>query len=187
MKKGWTTTKLTAVASLGVLMTVLQLLGGGIQAATGMIGLGGILNVLVTPSLIIICLLVVDQFGAAMVMFLVNSILILPLPLTGTPGFLLKVPILIVAGAIADVLYLLLRKNKKIASLVTGGLLYLYLGFAIVEVGRLFGMPGIEETARLLYSPLVLVAVLLAALSGLLGWFIYSRIENTAVVKRIQR
>lgn len=186
MKKGWTTTKLMAAGSLAVLTIILQLLGSSLTVVTGIPLASAAINILVAPAVMIICLLVIDQSGAATIMYIVVGILSLPLPLGGIPGFLPKVPIAIVEGVIADVLYSLLRQNKRIVSLVIGSMTMLYAGVVTVELGRLFDVPGIEQTANLLYSPLVVPITLMAALGGFLGWLIYSRIKNTAVIKRIQ-
>ena len=181
----WNVTKLIAAGSLGVLMLVLNLLGVGIPAVTG-IPMSSVINGLVGPALVMISLFVIDQFGALTIVEFVYSIMALPFPLTGTPGFLPKVPIAIVGGLIGDALYVLLRGNKRIASIVIGGVNILYFTVAVTEVGRRLGIPGIERTAELLYSPLVIVAVLIGAIGGYLGWLVYSRIKDTAVVVRIQ-
>ncbi len=188
MKTNWNTTKLITAGSLGVLYFILSLFGAGIQAVTGFVGAGGIINSFLTPIMAMICLFVIDQFGAAIVMFTVLGILELPFPLTGTPGFLPKVFILVGAGIVVDIMYFFLRGDKKTASLIIGGVLTLYLAFTIVGVGRLFKLPGIEWTGKMLYSPPILFsAVIIGALSGYLGYIIYGKIKNSAVVKRIQK
>ena len=186
MKRVWTTTKLVAAVSLAALTLILSLLGAGIVAVTAIPLMGGLINVFVATIMIMLCLFVIDQFGAVTIRNIVLGILQLPFPLNGTPGFLPKVPILILQGVIIDVLYLLLKRNELIASVVIGGLSQLYIGVAVVEVGRLFGMPGIEQTSKLLYSPLVIAVVLLGAIGGYLGYLIYEKIKDTAVVRRIQ-
>jgi len=188
MKKGWTTTKLASIGGLAVLDVALKLVGAGFQAATGLVGLGGITNGFLTPAMVMFCLLTINQFGAATIMLTLHGILVLPLPISGTPGFLGKVPIQFVGGLLADILYLFLRKNKKRASLIIGGVLMLYLGFAIVQAGQFFKIPGIEWTAKMFYTPPVLaLAVIVGAIGGYLGFYIYEKIKNTSVVKRIQQ
>jgi len=189
MKKGWTTTKLIAVASLGVLSMILKLTGAGLAAALGNLPMvSGITNVFFSEIMVIICLLVVDTFGAATTMRLIIGVLSLPLPLLGTPGFLPKIPIAIVAGLIADGLYQLLKRNKVVAALVIGGIAEVYYGFAILGLGHLFGMPGIEQTGELfLRAPAIAGTFVMGAIGGYTGWLIYCKIKNTAVVKRIQR
>ena len=112
MKKGWPTTKLMAAGSLGALALVLELLGSGISAVTGIPMLGGVINAIVVSAMMIICLFVVDQLGAVTLMSTVRGVLTLPFHIAGLPGFLPKVPIAIIAGVIVDLLYLPLKRNK---------------------------------------------------------------------------
>jgi hypothetical protein len=186
-KKKWTTTKLITTGSLGVLYLILALLGAGIVAVTGIPLTGGVINVLITPIMTMICLLVVRQLGSATTMLTVYAVLAIPFPLAGTPGFLGKVPIFLLGGIIIDLLYLFLKRNKKVGSLVIGGLGELYFGMAVIEVGQLFNVPGVDKSADLFYSPTGIgFASVLGAVGGYLGYLIYQKIKNTAVVKRIQ-
>ena len=66
----WNTTKLIAAASLGALLGILCMLGAGINAVTGMPQIGGTLNSVIYSAMVVICLFVVGQFGAATIMFI---------------------------------------------------------------------------------------------------------------------
>ena len=111
----------------------------------------------------------------------------LPFHISGTPGFLPKIPIMIVGGLFVDLLYLLLKRNKLIASLIIGGLRTLYVGVTVIEVGRFFNIPGIDLSSKFLYSPIgIASAFILGSLGGSLGYLIYKKIENTSVLKKIQ-
>lgn len=187
MKTKWNVTKLIAIGSLAVLDVVLALFGAGINAVTGIPLMGGVLNNLVENGITVLCCLIMDQFGAATILKFVLGILQIPLPIAGTPGFVPKVLILVIGGLIADVLYLALKRNRVIASLIIGGLPQIYYIFAVVQLGRLFGMPGVEETARIILSPLLVVgATVEGAIGGYLGWLIYCRIKDTAMVVRVR-
>lgn len=187
MKTKWNVTKLIAVGSLAVLLVVLELGGGAIAGVTGIPGTSGFFNAIVEEMLVVICLFVIDEFGAATLMRLILGILVLPLPIIGTPGFLPKIAIAGVIGLISDVLYLPLKRYKWVAACVIGAVSEIYYAPAIVAIGRLVGMPGVEEMAQLMLSPLILVgALVIGAISGLLGWVIYSRIRDTAAVIRIR-
>lgn len=186
MGRNWTTTKLIVAGSLGVLSLVLQLFGAAIAAVTGIPLTSGFIGGLIGPALIVICLLVIDKFWAATIMYFVLGTLALPFHISGIPGFLPKVPILIVEGLISDSLYFYLKRNKLVLALVVGAMSQLYVAVAVVEVGQLFNIPGVEITAKILYSPLLIPGLFFSAAGGYLGYFIFQKIKNTAVVRRIR-
>jgi hypothetical protein len=187
MKKGWTTTKLTAIGGLAVLATVLGLFGAGIAAITGIPGTSGFITVFTTPAMVILCCFIIDRFGAVTIMEFIHAILEIPLPLTGAPGFLFKVPILVIGGIIVDLLYLILKKSKKISALVIGEVYIIYGGLAVIIVGRLVDMPGVEKATKFLSgSSMIVLAFIGGTFGGYLGYFLYGKIKDTAAVKRIQ-
>jgi hypothetical protein len=183
----WTLTKVIASGSLAVVTLVLSLFGALIVAVTGIPGAGGVINLLITPAMTMICLFVINKTGSATIMFTVLSILELPFPLTGTPGFLGKIPILIIAGILSDLIYLILKKNKIVSSLVIGAIGQLFFAVSIIEIGRLMNIPGIEMTAKLVYSPNIIAIAVMGSIGGYIGYAIYQKIKDTSVVKRIQR
>jgi hypothetical protein len=187
MKKGWTTTKLIAAGSLGVLLMLLALLGNVINAVTGSSFFGGAYNIFIYPLLLVINLLVVRQPGSATITFLVYGVLSIPFPVHGSPGFFPKIAILAIGGFIADVIFFLLKRNKRIASLIVSGPVLWWFGIAIMITTRLFNLPGQEMVLKVVFTPLWFVGLFgVGAISGYLGYLIYQRIKNTAVVKRIQ-
>lgn len=183
----WTTKKLIAIASLGVIATIFTLPGGAIAAAVGITGGGFATSIFFVIVLLVFTLLLINKFGAAFIGAIVYGITSLPTPIFGPPGFLPKIIIPISAGLIADCLYLLLKKNKKLAALFIGGGMTLFAQFLIITIGRLFSFPGIEKLATLCSMPLFIVAILIYGLiSGYVGYLIYKKLENTTIVKRIQ-
>jgi hypothetical protein len=187
MKKPWNITKLIATGSLGVLLLVLSLGGATIASVTGIPGTSGIINMFVSGIMFVVCVLLIRKFGAATIMSFIYSVLALPLALYGTPGFLPKVLIGIGIGLIADVLYLGLKRQERVASLVIGGVTQLLIPISIIFLGRLFGMPGLAELEKLFLSvPMASAVLIIGAIAGYLGWLIYSRIKNSNVVVRIQ-
>jgi len=189
MKKSWTSTKLIAVASLAVLNVIIALLSSAINMATGVTMAGGVLTSFTGPLLLIVCLLVVNRFGSASLFLLVTSVLALPLNYAGPPGFLPKVLVYLVAGLMLDLLYISLRRYSRFFTcLLIGGVEDVYVAFAVFGVGRLFGVPGIDRIATFVPLPVFIIVVfLMGAIGGYLGWLIYHKIKNTAVVKRIQQ
>ena len=187
MKRKWSTTKLIAAGSLAVLELVLELGGSGIQALTGIPLGGGVYLTITAVVMVVICLLTLDAFGAATLMRLVLGVMAIPLPNTGTPGFVPKVLIFFMAGLIADTVYLVLKRWRVAALLVVGAIDPVIYLLGVIYVGRLFGMPGVEESAAVFLSPLMIAgAAVLGMISAIVGWLIYRRIEKTAVVARIR-
>ncbi|GAG23663.1 unnamed protein product, partial [marine sediment metagenome] len=90
-------------------------------------------------------------------------------------------------GLIIDFIFAILRSKRKLAAIIASAASSVYLVFALVIVGKIFGVPGITQTAKVFLSPLLLVATLIAGgISGYLAWLIYQRIRNTSIVSRIQ-
>lgn len=185
MKKGWTTTKLIATGSLAVLDLILSLLGVSIVVVTG-IPLSGVINAIVGPTMIVLTCLVINKFGAATIMLSIGSVLSISLPVLGAAGFWPKIVVSFVGGLISDVVYLVMKRNKLVTSIGVGAVSEIYFPSAVIAAGRIFNMPGVEAAMNFL-SPLVLVgAVIGGTIGGYLGYLIYQKIKNTAVVKRIQ-
>ena len=186
MKKGWTTIKLITTGSLAVLFLIISLLGGVINATTGIPIMGGAINSFVTPAMTVLCLLIINKFGSATLMLAIVGILELPFPLTGTPGFLPKILILIIAGLFADSVFSL-DKNKKLACISIGGPMMVYLGWSIVLLGRLFNMPGVDRAAQLASSPpIIVLGLIMGSVGSYLGYLVYQKVKETSIVKRIQ-
>ncbi len=183
----WTATKLIAIGSLAAARLVFSLLGAAVVAITGIPGSGGVITVFVAGVMLVFTCLLIKKFGTATILTLIYSVLVMPLPLGGAPGFLPKILIITAASFIVDCIFLLFRKNKKFAALMAGGILSLVEGFAMILLGKIFFLPGIEKFAKLFLSPVIVLATFVAgALAGFIGYLIYKKLENTALVKRIQ-
>ncbi|MBN2502145.1 MAG: hypothetical protein JXB38_15280, partial [Anaerolineales bacterium] len=155
MQKGWTTTKLIAAGSFGVLAFVLALFEAGIVAATGFALAGGVLGALLEPAIRLLCCHVIDRFGSATIMGLILGLLAIPIAFQGPPGFVPKVITQLIGGIGTDLMYLLLKRKKILASAVIGGVNRIIYLLLILQIGRWFGMPGIEEAAAAFTSPIV--------------------------------
>jgi hypothetical protein len=187
MKNQWNVTKLITATSLGVLLWILELLPAAINSIAPSTTFSGPLSTFLYAVMVIICVLVVRQFGSAMMMFFIYGVLAIPFFLLGTPGFIIKIAIAFGAGLIADVLYFLLKRNELAASLVIPGPMLYYIAIVVIELAKIFGIPGMSQTAKVLYTPAVIIGTLaIGAIGGFVGRLIYSRLKNTAIVIRIQ-
>lgn len=187
MKKGWTTTKLIAIGGLAVVAIIANFPGMILQSIFGIPLISGFSAVFVAEIMTVICLLTINRFGAASFYRLIIGILQLPLPIAGSPGFIGKIPISIGVGFLADILFHFMKGNKKLAAIIIGGIDEVYWVFALILVGRLLGMPGIEKSAKIFLNPLMILGAFLGgSIGGYLGYIIYQKIKDTSVVERIK-
>ena len=188
----WNTTKFIAVGGLGAVTVALSLFGAAINVVTGISGLGAIVNIFVYCMMLAFCCLTIDKFGSATLMGLILSICAIPIPVLGPSGFLPKVLIGIAFGFAADMIYMLLKRNKKIAAIAIGIISSYVIGFLLVWLGSLFSIPGIHKLIEtFLTIPVMLVVTMLvitiySAFSGYVGYLVFKRLKNTSIVKRIQ-
>lgn len=186
--KGWATTKLLAVGALAVLDVVIILFSQMLTLSTGISMASGAILIFTEPILIIICLSIINKFGAATIFMAIISLLTLPTTYSGPPGFLPKIIVIIGLGFAIDSIYWLFKKSPKIlTALIIGAIVPFWYTYGIIFVGKLFNIPGIDRILNLLPTPVFLIAMLMAgALAGYLGHLSYQKIKNTSVVIRIQ-
>lgn len=188
MKKGWTTTKLIAIGSLTVMEVLLEFIASTITLSTGMMFASGVLTAIVRPLFVINSLLIIDHFGTALIFMTISGVLTLPTVLSGPPGFLPKLPILIGLGLIQDSIFFIFKKRSKlITALLIGAIDNVYSAFVLIWVGRFFQVPGIDKAMTLFPLPIFIAALLLmGSIGGYFGYIVYQKIKDTAVVRRIQ-
>jgi len=187
LSKKWNTTNLIVTGSLSILSVLLLMIGSTIAVVTGVPLAGGFINVLIHPIMTVLVLLIIDNFGSGILYQSIIGLFSIFLPMAGTPGLILKLPLYLIAGILNDGIYISLKNKKRMSSMIVGGVNQLYFLFGIVFMGKLVNMPGIEKTIDLFLNPLMVVATLLAGtIGGYIGYFIYNKIKNTTVVKRIQ-
>lgn len=180
------TTKLITIGGLGALTAVLSLAGGAINVISGIPGLGAITNIFVYCMMFALCCLIFDKFGSATIMGFVFSICAMPIPVVGPPGFLPKILIIVAYGFVADIMYTLLRRNKKIAA-ISVGLSEWVVPLILIPIGLQLSIPGMEKLAELVFSlPFILFGIAYTAFSGYVGYLVYKKLKDTAVVRRIQ-
>lgn len=183
----WSLKQLIVCGALGVLSVLLQLPSTALVSFIGIPLIGGVINIFIARTIEAITILVVKKFGAATLQNLVMGLLAIPFLLIGPPGFIPKIIIVLLNGLLIDTFFLL-GKNKKISVVTSIGIASVLFGFYFVIVGKIFSIPGIDETARVFLSPLMILGTFIAgSISGYLGWLIFQKIKNTSVIKRIQR
>lgn len=187
MKKGWTTTKLIATGSLGILAYLAFIPFMILSQITHIPGLLIMTSAFLIPAILIPGLFIIDKFGAAAIGTTVLAIVDLPTTFLGPPGFLPKILLGIAVGISIDMLYLIFKKKEKLAVfLIAMGAIFISEIFYILML-RVFSIPGWEKSLKLLFSPMGAGFVLIhGTIGALIGLAILKRIRNTAIVKRIQ-
>lgn len=184
MKTHWTTTQLIAAGALGVLTIILTLPGFLISYVSQIPGSSIPFSGLVASMMTVVILFLFKKFGAATIAMFIYGVLSLPLPI-GPPGFLPKVLIFIITGLLLDSLYLIFKKESKINAIILGGASMVFSGLAWIAMYIIF-LPQLANV----YIPILYIVfplgATIGAFGGLIGRFIYVKISQTAVVRRIQ-
>jgi hypothetical protein len=188
MKKGWTTTKLIATGSLGVLRFILTLTSIPISISTGIPGSGGAVSFIFAAIILVLTVFIIQDFWAATISCLVFGVLAIPFPFLGPPGFLPKIILVGLVGVIVDVLFLFLKKREKIVALTIGGVSQGILPPILMGFLVLLDIPGSEKIFEAISIPLMVGGGLIGgSISGYFGYVLYKKVESTTVVKRIQQ
>lgn len=184
---GWTVTKLVGVSTLGVLYLLFSLVGATLPALTGIPMSSGIVNFVVSAAMYVFGVLVVDKFGTGMLMGIIFATLALPLPLYGAPGFVPKLLIGVATGLAADLSYLLFHKRPLLAAYAIGASTQITITLLVAGLGVVFAMPGIEKMISFFVTPLTLgLIVVLGGAAGLLGYWLFRKLKDRTIVRRIR-
>ena len=188
MKNNWTTTKLVAVGSLAVLDIIVGLAASVITATTGITMASGVITSITEPLILMVCLLVVEKRGSALLFMTIVGVLALPINYAGPPGFFAKLPILIALGFCCDVIHSGLKRiNLWLDGIIIGAFLCIWYTFAVALVGKWLQIPGIDNFLYVMPIIYLVASVsLLGAIGGALGVVVYKRIQYTTVVSRIR-
>jgi len=183
----WNATRLGAASAWGVLGFVLNVgIGLPIILATGIPAGAFPVMLFLFPMMVIMCGLLIPLFPSCTIAMAVWLILALSVPIMGPPGFLPKIIVGVGAGLVLDVFLLFLRNRERIASIV-GGLLVDIVALALAASIFYFFLPA--EAAMKFIKLLTLafvLAVILGPAGGFVGWKIFDRIRDRAIVVRLR-
>lgn len=183
MKKGWTTTKLIAVGGLGVFWLIISLPGHMIINITGFQGTAGGINVVISAFLMVLAALTIKTHGSVILLAFIYQALSVPLHVAFFPKFISA----ILASAMFELIFQI-SKEKKISVFLAGGVSQVAWGYFNIMIAKIFGIPGVDFLIKIMFSPLIVIFVFgISGFSGLGGYFIYQKIKNASVVKRIQQ
>lgn len=185
--KRWNITQLMAAGSVGALMAAFFIIGASISAVIGILGAGGIISAIFSGILFAFCCLAIRRFGSATLTGFVFSICALPFPILGPSGFLPKILIGTSAGLAVDLIYFLFKKREKIAATIIGAGSAVLITFEFIGLTLLFSIPGAKKTAGLFFSThAIFIFLLMGGIGGYIGYIVFNKLRNTAVIRRIQ-
>jgi hypothetical protein len=179
--------QLAAAASLGVLIFLLNLATGTlIVQATGIPVSGGFVMFFLFTAVAVFARLIFGRFGGATLAAIVFGVLGLGAPVLGPPGFFPKVIIVLVLGLLVDISFALVRNKPKVSSMLAG-ILVCYAGLgAILLIFKVFLPPQPYAAFFKIVPYFLAVNWAEGIVGGLLGWFIYNKLKDRQVVRRVQ-
>lgn len=177
------TKQLIFITLIGVLLFLMELLIATVlDVIIGVPGAGFLVVIIFFGALAVVGGLVVRKFGTFTLMSLIYSVLAIPTPVFGPPGFY-KVLAALVVGLFADVMVSIFgyRKIGYYLGLVIGNLMGLVF-FAAAFVW--LGFPESNQILSQFWFLFILYAIE-AAIGVWLGFWIYGKIKNKKVVREI--
>lgn len=179
-----TTRQLVFIALMAAAFFVLNLMiASGLVAATGIPLLNGMVTMFLVGIWAVLLLKITPKPGVFTLWLLIYSILSLPTFLGGAPGFWPKIVINSASGIAADlVLWSLKYRNWSVFPMFFVLSAANTLSFA--GAMHLMGLPQVDRLIAILWW-LIPVGWVVGSLGIWLGFVLYKRIQNTAMVKRI--
>jgi len=172
---------ISLVTALGFVLAIFTLTA---STAIGNPALGGLMAMFLAPLLIALIYLPVKKFGSIILFGLIFSFLSVPTPMiTQTPGFH-KVPIILVAVIVGEIIYFFV-KNDKYKSVFGGVGMTVSLWIMLLITFPMLGLPAAERFLKMA-APLTIIAGILGAIGGYIGYLIYKKIENKLFIKQLQ-
>lgn len=184
--KNWSTTKLIAAGAMGVLLAFTAFLEAPINVLTGIPGAGGIIGSFFELVVFVLGILIIKRFGAGAIIGTVAGIIALPLPILGSPGFIMKVVFGLVFGLLFDVFYLFFKRYGRWGIVLASSLVTLVFSVSFTLMISILNIPGMDFSSNIFFI-FTAIFVIEAALGSFVGWHIYKKIEKTTIIRRIQR
>ena len=181
----WTTKKLVLTGLYAGLLVGIEMIVALPLAIILGAGMGSIVGVFLGPLLLVLFKWMIKERGSLILVGLVASLLYLPLPAFGPPGFFPKLLILPGACLAMELVFLFLKKHPKITS-ICGSIAFNVVGLIIfIKLLLMFGIPSGERLVSLAI-PFLIVSIFGGIIGGYCGYLIYKKIENKPFIKQIQ-
>lgn len=186
-KISWNTTRLSAVAALGVLGFIINVgIGLPIIMATGIPAGAFPVILFVFPVMVILCGLIIPLFPSCTIAMAVWLTLALSVPIMGPAGFFPKIIVGISAGLSADILFLFLKEKRKLLGTIGGAGVDIAALLITVVIFSIFLPPNMSSKFTELLPKAFILALLLGPIGGIIGQKIFEKIQNRAIVVRLR-
>ena len=181
----WTTQHLIAAGAMGALLALTALSEIPLNVITGVLGAGGVIGTFFELIVFVFAIMLIPRFGTGAIVAGIAAIILLPLPVFGPPGFLPKVAMLFGFGLLYDLLFFFFKRYGKWALALTTSALIILFDVAFYFVLLLFKVQtNLSLAAFLIFNAVFIVE---GIAGSLVGWYVFQKLKNTAVVKRIQQ
>ncbi|MDO8661539.1 MAG: MptD family putative ECF transporter S component [Candidatus Woesearchaeota archaeon] len=181
----FTIRQLIFIALMSALLFVVNLtIGSGIIALTGIPGGSAFVTGISNLVVIVFVALTLKKFGSLSLLYLIYGLLALPTDMAGgPPGFIWKIPLLVVPTLLFD--YIIWQSNYAKKGFIIGFPFFTVFGFALY-LGT-FWLLGMPEFSRMYnaFALLAIVFIVLGYFGMWLGFMLYNRLKNSAVLRQI--
>jgi hypothetical protein len=178
----WNNQKL---AYAGVTSTVILLFQGLGLLMISAFGLGSAtpLMAFIAPLFLLLGYRIIDENGAYSLIALLYSVMAVPIPAAGPPGFLPKIPDLVISALIAELVLYLMDSRRYLSSALSGGIFSTLVVLIGVQLFLLFDVPGASKILEA-GLPLYALTFVEGAAGGLVGERLFSKLETRKVLQR---
>jgi hypothetical protein len=176
--------KITASISMGVLLFILNILSGlWVVKFTGIPLSGIVIMGVISGFVFAVSLLVINYNYTLTLLGITYSFLALFTPVCGPPGFILKVPIVIISCLIGDILHYFFKKISEKMSIVIASMAVIVVVLFLFAVSFYFFLPNDVFTKFIEIFPfLVVVGVFEVVIGVIFGIKVYEKIKNSKIV-----
>ena len=182
---GFQTRELIFIALMAALLFVVNFsIGEGIIVATGIPGASGFITGITNVLFITFVALNLRKFGAVSLLYLVYGIIALPTHMAGgPPGFILKIPVLVLIALSYEIIIYFAR-FKKIGFIIGLPIFVIFGMMLYLGTYYLLGMPEFNKMYGAALT-LTIVFTIFGYLGLWLGFLLYNRLKDKRIIRQI--
>ena len=181
----FTTRELTFLALMAALTFVVNLVvSAGIIAATGVPASSGLITGLTNGIFVTFVALTVRRYGALALFSFIYSVLALPTNMAGgPPGFVWKIPIMVISALIAEFILCSMHHRKL-------GFIIAIPVYTVIDIGAtvlaywLLGLPELDALLNLVYL-ITVMFIVLGYVGMSIGFVLYNKMSKKRIIRQI--